>query len=381
MSVKNFGLPYTGSKSRIASWLMEMLPTCDNFVDVFAGGCAVSHAVILAGKAKVISMNDIKGDVIQLFLDALHGELKKYDPYSWIDRATFFEHKDSNPFIRLVYSFGNNGQDYLYSREIEDYKHAVHLALTEDDWSSFFVLCSELAERCKTELQKYPINNDDYSSSIKIRHLKFQKKCCEVLREISNNNWNADCIQQNPFYRTSKKEWISHGKVGSKIVGACGNQELFNTTRIQSIHADCFIERTQKIESIQILQNFDRIKRIQHLEAVNRIKTINDNDIINFPIINKSSMDYRLLDIPNNSVVFCDPPYKGSDVRYNNITFDYKEFYEWCLEKAKHNDVFVTEYNIDHPHFQLIGEKGRQISLNGVGSKGMKVEKLYKVIP
>lgn len=369
MGIKNFGLPYTGSKSRIAPWLMEMLPNCESFVDVFAGGCAVSHAVILSGKAKMITMNDIQGDVVQLFLDALHGNLQKYKPYQWIDRRTFFEQKDNNPFIRLVYSFGNNTKNYLYSKEVEEYKHAVHLALTEDDWNLFNDLCPELAEKCKTELQNYPINHDDYSNSIDIRHLKFQKKCCEILREISGNNWDSDVIQQNPFYRASKKEWISHGKTGSKIVGARGNQELFSITRIE------------KIESIQVTQHLERVKRIQHLEAVKRIKTINNNNIINFPLINATSMDYRLLDIPSNSVVFCDPPYKDSDVKYNNLTFNHEEFYDWCLEKAKYNDVYVTEYNIEHPHFQLVGEKGRQISLNAQGSKGMKIEKLYKVRP
>lgn len=359
MSIRNFGLPYTGSKSRIALWLVELLPSCESFVDVFAGGCAVSHAVILYGKAKMITMNDLQGDVVQLFFDALHGDLEKYNPYKWINRQTFFEQKDKNPFIRLVYSFGNNGKTYLYSQEIEEYKRAVHLALTENDWSALSELCPDLSERCKTELLNYPINNDDYSSSIEIRHSTFKKKCCDFLRELSNNNWKADIIQQNPFYKmSSKKEWISHGKTGSKIVGVYGSSELFCIDRIK------------------------RIKQLEHLERSKRIKLIANNNIINnLPAINTSSVDYRLLDIPNNSIIFCDPPYKDSTVKYNDQKFNHEEFYEWCLEKAKHNQVFVTEYNIDHPHFHLIGEKERQISLNGQGSKGMKIEKLYKVIP
>ena len=365
MGVKNFGLPYTGSKSRIAPWLMEMLPNCENFVDVFAGGCAVSHAVMLYGKAKTITMNDLQGDIPELFLDALHGDLEKYNPYKWVNRQTFFEQKENNPLIRLVYSFGNNGKNYLYSREIEEYKHAAHLVLTDDDWESFNALCPELAEKCKTALLKYPIITEKYSSSIDIRHSIFQKKCCEILREISGNNWYSDIIQQNPFYRASKKEWISHGKTGPKIVGSRGNQEVFSITRIE------------KIAHTQVAQHLEGIKRIQHI--IN--DDINNNDINNNIIINTSSADYRLLDIPNNSVVFCDPPYKDSSIKYNNIKFNYEEFYDWCLEKAKCNDVYVTEYNIDHPHFQLIGEKGRQISFNSQGSKGIKIERLYKVMP
>ena len=148
---------------------------------------------------------------------------------------------------------------------------------------------------------------------------------------------------------------------GKKIVGAHGNQEIFSITRVE------------KIAQIQVAE---------HLERTKRTKLIANNNIVNnLPAINTSSVDYRLLDIPNDSLIFCDPPYKDSTVKYNDQKFNYEEFYDWCLEKAKNNQVLVTEYNIDHPHFHLIGEKGRQISLNGQGSKGIKIERLYKVIP
>ena len=298
---KNFGLPYVGSKSRIAPWLMEMLPTCEHFVDLFAGGCAVSYAMILYGKTKMITMNDLQGDVVHLFIDALHGDLQKYDPYHWISREEFFAQKDSNPFIKLVYSFGNDGKGYLYNREIEEYKKSVHFALVNDEWTSFDVLCPELSEKCKDELLKYPIDNKDYYNSIKIRRLHFQKKCAEILCDISNNSWYSDVIQQNPFYRTAKKKCKSHGKSGSTI---------------KSLECS------------------------QHIESIERIESINNSNN-NFPIINSQSMDYRDLTIPDNSVVFCDPPYKDSDVKYNNIKFSHEEFYNWCIEKAKYNDVYV----------------------------------------
>ena len=301
-------------------------------------------------------MNDIQGDIPALFLDAFHGDLEKYNPYQWIDRETFFEQKDNNPFIRLVYSFGNNGKNYLYSRQIEEYKHAIHMALIDNDWTLFNDLCPELSEKCKNELLKYPIIQNEYSKSIKERYLMFNKKCTEVLRDISGNNWFSDIIQKNPFYRTAKKEWISHCKTSKEIVGLIASQEILRTLRIESI------------------------QKSQNLESINRINQINNNNN-SIHVINAQSMDYRLLDIPNNSVVFCDPPYKSSAIRYNNNKFNHEEFYDWCIEKAKYNDVFVTEYNIEHPCFKLIGEKARKISLNGTGSKGLKTERLYKVIP
>ena len=49
---KNFGMPYMGSKSGIAEWVVSKLPSADVFVEPFAGGCAVTHAAILSGKYK-----------------------------------------------------------------------------------------------------------------------------------------------------------------------------------------------------------------------------------------------------------------------------------------------------------------------------------------
>ena len=355
MSIKSFGLPYTGSKNRIAPWLMEMLPDCEHFVDVFAGGCAVSHAMILYGKARKITLNDLQGDVVNLFIDALNGDLDKYAPYQWIDRKTFFDQKDNNPLVKLVYSFGNNGKDYLYSRQLEEYKHSVHMALIDNDWTLFNDLCPELSEKCKNELLKFPIIENDYSKSIRERYLKFNKKCIEILREISGNNLYSDFIQQHPFYRTAKKERISHVKSNTEISGITASQDILSILRI---------------ESVQPSSHFAKIYRINQT----------NNNINNLPVINAQSMDYRLLDIPNNSVVFCDPPYKDSDVKYNNIKFDHEEFYNWCIEKSKNNDVYVTEYSIEHPNFKLIGEKARLVSMNAQGSQRVKIERLYKVI-
>lgn len=48
--MKNYGVPYVGSKSRIAKWLIEQLPAAPVLVDAFAGGCAITHAALESGK-------------------------------------------------------------------------------------------------------------------------------------------------------------------------------------------------------------------------------------------------------------------------------------------------------------------------------------------
>ncbi len=120
---RKYGLPYQGSKSKLAERIVALLPPAAHLYDVFAGGCAITHAALLSGKFKEVHANDIS-DSVMLFEDALNG---KYENESrWISREDFFRLKDSDPYVRLVYSFGNNQREYLYGREIEPYKKAVH---------------------------------------------------------------------------------------------------------------------------------------------------------------------------------------------------------------------------------------------------------------
>lgn len=119
------GLPYQGGKSKLAEWIIDLFPKATHFYDLFAGGCSISHAALLSGKFEHVHANDIT-DSVKLFEDALNGDLDKYEPERFRTREDFFAEKDTNPFVRIVYSFGNDQATYLYSREIESYKKAVH---------------------------------------------------------------------------------------------------------------------------------------------------------------------------------------------------------------------------------------------------------------
>lgn len=118
-----YGLPYQGSKSRLAERIVDLLPSATHFYDLFAGGCAVTHCAMLSGKFGNVHFSDTNDSVV-LFRDCLEGNVP--DGSEWISREEFFRRKDSDPYVRLVWSFGNNQRDYLYSREIEPYKKAVH---------------------------------------------------------------------------------------------------------------------------------------------------------------------------------------------------------------------------------------------------------------
>lgn len=128
-----YGLPYKGSKNKLAERIVRLLPKRTHLVDLFCGGCAVSHAALLMGKYEHIHINDINWMCPTLFIDALNG--KYNDENRWISREDFFRLKDTDPYVAVVWSFGNNLHTYLYSKEIEPLKKAIHYAMFFSDYS------------------------------------------------------------------------------------------------------------------------------------------------------------------------------------------------------------------------------------------------------
>ena len=62
---------------------------------------------------------------------------------------------------------------------------------------------------------------------------------------------------------------------------------------------------------------------------------------------------YWDLEIPPNSLIYCDPPYAGT-TKYKS-DFDHNHFWKWCRQKAKEgHTVFVSEY--DAPSDEMIHE-------------------------
>ena len=123
----SYGLPYQGSKSRIADWVVGNLPSAPVLVDIMCGGGAVSHAALLSRKYERVVMNDVNG-VADVFVRAVRGE---YADYSFVpDREQFFALRDSDPVVSLLYSFGYDRNTYLWSRELEPVKVAASRMLS-----------------------------------------------------------------------------------------------------------------------------------------------------------------------------------------------------------------------------------------------------------
>jgi site-specific DNA-adenine methylase len=241
---KTYGIPYMGSKSQIAPWVISKLPRADVFVDLFAGGCAITHAALLSGKYKRFVVNDIT-DAPKLFCDAIAGKYR--DEKRWISREDFFRLKDTDPYIRLCWSFGNNQKGYLYSEKIEPYKKALHYALYFNDASLLRSLGIVL-----------PQNLVDMA----ISPTKYQR-----MKDVVKKQFN------------------------------------------------------HRLE----LQANEALERLQALERLERLQAF-----------------YADVPIPNNAVVYCDPPYRGTQ-GYGG-SFDFEKFDNWLRTASQ--PIFVSEYSM-----------------------------------
>ena len=119
---KKYGFPYKGSKSGIAEWVIANIPEAHTFVDLFAGGHAVTHCALLSGKWGRIIANDIDPRCGRLFADALAGKFRNETRF--ISREDFMATKAADGYIAFCWSFGKHGRNYMYGRHLEGYKTA-----------------------------------------------------------------------------------------------------------------------------------------------------------------------------------------------------------------------------------------------------------------
>lgn len=131
--MKKYGLPYQGSKSRIAERILSCLPDGGVFMDLFAGGCSMSHCALVSGRYARIHVNDIDPMMPRAFSMAVGGGFS--GECRWISRDDFFRLRDSDPYASLCFSFGNDRRSYAYSVEKEPYKQALHHAVVFGDYT------------------------------------------------------------------------------------------------------------------------------------------------------------------------------------------------------------------------------------------------------
>ena len=131
VSKMNFGLPYKGSKNKIANWVCDILPSANTLYDLFGGGGAITHCASLNRKYNNYIVNDLNSLCIKGLKMAFNGEFK--NEKRWISRNDFFKLKDTDYYVACCFSFGNDFKTYAYGKDIEQFKKAMHYSVVLND--------------------------------------------------------------------------------------------------------------------------------------------------------------------------------------------------------------------------------------------------------
>ena len=87
---------------------------------------------------------------------------------------------------------------------------------------------------------------------------------------------------------------------------------------------------------------------------------------------------YKDLEIPINSIIYCDPPYEWTS--WYKDKFNHTEFWDWCREqKKKWHTIFISEYNAPDD-FKCVWDKEVKSSLSAnwkSGGNKNSTEKLF----
>lgn len=263
-----YGMPYMGSKNKIAKWVIDHIPASDYLYDLFGGGGAITHCACESGKFKHVIYNELYPITFKAFDMAIHGKFRNES--RWISHDEFMEKRRTDPYVAICFSFGNNLRSYCYSEKAEKLKKALHYAICFDDFS--------LLENLGVKLKR--------KSSGRI----------ELTKQV---------------------------------------KELLKLNNLQ----------------MQNLERLERLQSLQHLYLTNK--------------------DYADVQIKENSVIYCDPPYKNTE-KYR-MDFNHNEFYKWCRKQKEL--VIISEYNMPED-FICIAEK-EKISLMRSANRTTKTEKLF----
>lgn len=88
------------------------------------------------------------------------------------------------------------------------------------------------------------------------------------------------------------------------------------------------------------------------------------------------SGDYRLINYPPNSIIYCDPPYQSTKQYSTSKNFNYEEFWQWCREMTINgHEVYISEYQAPED-FECIWSKIVTNSMNTTNTH-KPIEKLF----
>lgn len=267
---------YMGSKEKILDlmkYMFEREYKKKYMIDLFCGGLSVSNFALETTHFQVIA-NDLNNYVVSLHREIQSGaEALKQVAYDWVTREKFNDIRD-NPqnyeewyvgFVLNVWSFGCNQKDYLYAKDLEKHKQAMHMAITKDDYSL--------------------INKDETFKDYRI------------MEDLIGIDFAKNTNKRIAFLEHMKK-FISSSK------------------------------RSTHYRQLQRLQQLENLNQAEHALEANsserypeRISFFSEDWQNMFNMLPREYLE--------NCFVYCDPPYQNTKKYLVGSDMDYQKFWEW----------------------------------------------------
>lgn len=250
---KSYGIRYMGSKNALAERIVALLPPASHLIDVFAGGCAVTHCAMKSGKWQHVHANDINEMIVGAFLRAINGEF--IGERRWVSHEEFNRVRYTDAYAAICFCFGGNLRRYAYSPANENLKRSLHSAIVLGDPAPFCAL---------TGIDLTPVLT---ISDLRERYI--------AAKHLTREN-------------------------GKRID----------------------------------LESFERLTRINSLATA-----FSEEEKHRLTI---GSVDFENVEVPRDSVIYCDPPYRETEGYRKAKHFNHDRFFEWALRQPV--PVFVSEY-------------------------------------
>lgn len=348
---KDFGLVYTGSKSRLLhyiDYIVERHPNRKYFIDLFTGGFAVSDYILTTRKSVKVIANDINKGLMDLykkcFVEENGIEEIKEVAFKFIGKDKFKEIVDEESdypswykaLISLVWSFGVSigNRSYAYNGVREELIQKIYTLLETNDVKP---------------LEEFINNNkkEQYKEYIAINIPKHYK-------EID--------YKKQPFIKQRGVFPVVKKVVDIVLEEFSGSELLMDTfSRLGAFF---------KILEKGFIATYD------DLELEN-----NDNRLYIYNYSYEELISKLPKEILDNAVIYCDIPYNtetGTHI-YSEQGFNYEKFWNWF----KQVDVpcYVSEYSvsgiIDEKDYQVLKEEKLGVLFSSYGTSSYSIEKLF----
>lgn len=269
---KNLRIPYKGGKQKHAAILLdrmlEIKPKAKVFYDLFGGGASMSFEALRRGMT--VHYNEIDTGMCNLLAfirDNKEHSKHGFFPESWynfVGREDFMVCKGKtdaySQFVKVIYSFGNNGRDYLFNRDREQYKKAFHnLVLFGEDTLDFM---------------------QDYST------------------RLVKEKYGVDVVLNLDF-----------------PVGKNYTERRLNVRKQINV-----FEKNCNVAQLRALQNLEQLEQLERLQQLERLW---GNIITNkLKITNKSFDCVQVEGDCEDVIIYLDPPYRGTDKYTHDLSHD-----------------------------------------------------------